>query len=821
MSLNILEALLAGIAVLLLGVILVLLHFARRMLAEARGLRDQASEARTLANLKTRLLDVTPTLTAALDGMHRYLAVNQAFEKVAGLDRARLIGKRASSLPDAAGPFGVQLETYATQCAASDQVISEVIKVTGADGQVIDFLLVVQPTYGDTAATRGTLVALVDVTARLSAEREAREIKDTVEDLLEALPMAFFRVREEPGGHRWFPFIVGHTERFMRLPASEISRISSGGNLASILEGYWPAARRAMDESSASGAPIQVDLEAHRPHDDGWIRIGTAAPRRNADKSIEWNGYLVDVTQEHRDAQALTRAKAAAEANTQAKSRFLAAMSHEIRTPLATALGALELLKDTSMDTYQCQQVELADNASRLLIEILGDILDFSRLEEGPVPMENIPCALREILDQVLHIFASRARDKGLTLDLRVAPEVAAEHLSDPVRVKQIVLNLVGNAIKFTAKGGVSVTIDVVQDQNPVDALMQTVVFSVSDSGIGISPEAQSRLFRPFSQADASTARQYGGSGLGLAICQRLIHLMHGQIEVESAENRGSCFKVRLPMRVRQALHADAALHGKRVHIAVDRNADEAALQDYARTAGMLPTPIDENIDLHIADQSHWPLAGPRRSADTGILFVPPSADPQSASSAALILAGGPIRWSEFRRVCLSALQTEHPVTESSPIVRENSPRGDTARILVVEDHQPYQIVIRNMLEKLGVQVDVVADGLQALGRLEQTPYSLMLTDCHMPEMDGFELTRRVRAHRDAHIRALPIVALSADVSAEHRERIRSAGLNDFLIKPVNLSTLRTCIEKWTDTPASTLAFPERNSLPITDRSRS
>ncbi|MGE8452369.1 MAG: ATP-binding protein, partial [Pseudomonadales bacterium] len=488
---------------------------------------------------------------------------------------------------------------------------------------------------------------------------------------------------------------------------------------------------------------------------------------------------------------------------------FLAAMSHEIRTPLATALGALELLQDTNMDAYQRQQVELAENASRLLIEILGDILDFSRLEEGPIPVENIPYALRDLLDQVMDIFSTRARDKGLTLDLHVSPEVAAEHLGDPVRLKQILLNLVGNAIKFTAQGGVSVKINVVQDRNATtfpdatDAFVQTLLMSVEDSGIGISPEAQARLFRPFSQADASTARHYGGSGLGLAICQRLTHLMHGDIELESAENRGSRFVVRLPIRVRQTMHADAELHGKRVHIAVERDADAAALDAYARTAGMVPTPSDDNIDLRILDAAHWSVALPERASVTDILLVRAGTDPQTTPTTTFTLRSGPIRWSQFRQACLSALQTEHPVTERVPDVRENSPLRDSLRILVVEDHLPYQIVIRNMLRKLGVQADVVGDGRQALGQLERAPYALMLTDCHMPEMDGFELARRVRAHPDRRVRTLPVVALSADVSAEQRERILSAGLNDFLIKPVDLSTLRTCIEKWTSESAT------------------
>lgn len=797
MSLTYLEAFLIGVVVLLSFASVFLVKAARKAQAETREVRVRASEADASATVPLQLLDATPTLIAALDGTHRYLRVNQAFEEWVGLDRTHLIGARAGTLPGAAGSLGAQLEQFAARCIATNQSISADIKVCAAHGPPMDGRLTVEPFYDDDRTPAGALIALADVTDRTAAERETRELKAAINDLIDTLPLALFRIREEPGGHRWVPYVVGHTERFLLLSAADITRLSSSGNLPSILDSHWRAANAAADESSATGGPIRIDLPSHRPSDDGWVRIGTAAPRRLPDGATEWNGYLADVTREHRDTLALSEAKAAAEANAQAKSRFLAAMSHEIRTPLATALGALELLGDTRLDDDQRQQVELADSASRLLIEILGDILDFSRLEDAPVSIETIPYSLRELLDQVLHIFSSRALAKGLTLDLRVAPDVAAEHVGDPVRVKQIVLNLVGNAIKFTSTGGVAVVVDTPADSAEAGAAMQAVLLSVSDTGIGIPLEAQGRLFRPFSQADVSTARQYGGSGLGLAICQRLAHLMGGDIHVESAEGQGSRFDVRLPVRVRRASQADAALQGKRLSLSVRREADNAALCAYALAAGMLPVGPDDDADLYIVEAPDAPPPSDTPSPAPRILFTGRPASTSATAPTQSTLAGGPIRWSEFRRVCLSALQTEHLVTNPSHDVGENARLPATGRILVVEDHLPYQIVIRNMLLKLGVQADVVADGHQALGQLEQVPYALMFTDFHMPDMDGFELTRRVRSHADPLIRKLPVVALSADVSSEHIERFHEVGLNDFLVKPVNLATLRACLEKW------------------------
>ncbi|QVQ26829.1 hybrid sensor histidine kinase/response regulator [Achromobacter deleyi] len=797
MPLTYLEAFLIGAAVLLLGALFILLHYARGILGEARRLRDHTQAAEVSANLQTRLLDVTPTLIAALDGMHRYLAVNQAFEETVGMDRSRLIGAKAGSMEGVAGSLGAQLEAFAAQCAATDQAITEIVKVSAANGRAIDGLLIVQPFYVGKDSPGGALVALVDITDRVSAQREARDIKDTIEDLIGTLPMAFFRIREEVGGHRWFPYFVGHTERFLRLPASDIRKRSGTGELPNVLETNWPTARAAMDESRAKGTSIQIDLEVHRLNDDGWIRIGTAVPRPFGDGTTEWNGYLIDVTQEHRDGLALGRAKAAAEANADAKARFLAAMSHEIRTPLATTVGALELLRGSPLNAAQRQHVELADNASHLLMEIIGDILDFSRLDAGELGLEAIPFSMRELLDQVLHIFSTGARDKGLTLDLRVARGVAEEFMGDPVRIKQIVLNLVGNAIKFTAAGGIAVAVDIDPDGSNENPALQSLSITVADTGIGISSDTQRRLFQPFVQADASTARQYGGSGLGLAICLRLARLLGGDIRLESREGQGSVFQVRLPLHVSRPSEPNPSLLGRSLFLSVRRAQDQACLQEYARTLGLSLVPAADDADLRITDE---PVvdAVPARPG-TVIALVGQSLADSQALPVPASLCSGPIRWTDFKRVCLTALQPPQLVASAAAVLPENLPTPPLRRILVVEDHLPYQIVIRNLLERLGAVPDVVADGPKALQMLEQARYDLIITDCHLPGMDGFELTRRIRALADAGIRDLPIVALSADVSPDHLQRSSNAGMNDFLVKPVNLSTLRECIEKWTD----------------------
>lgn len=788
MLLTYLEWIWAGVAAVMTAITLALLIFTRRVAVEAKALRRHVAAADMSARIHGSLLDVSPTLVIALDGMHRYVTVNRAFEEAVGEPREQLLGQKVG-VGD--GPLGAQLESYATRCAAEGGPVTGIVQFPTADKRTVEALLIMQPFQPVDSERVGTLAALVDITERLAAEREAAVIKRTVDDLVAALPMAFFRIRQEIGGHRWFSFMIGQTERFLRMSASEIRQFGSSGNLPNLLETQWDAAREAIEHSRIHSTPVLVDLESHQKDGTGWVRVGTGTPRTLADGVVEWSGYLADVTQEHRSAEALSLAKMKAESNEQAKARFLAAMSHEIRTPLATAVGALELLHDTSLDETQRQHVELAESSARLLIEILGDILDFSRLDAGQLAVETIDFDLRELLDQVLHIFSGNAREKGLTLDLTIDAGTAAVFRGDPVRVKQIVLNLVGNAIKFTAQGGVAVAVRA--DACEPGQSMQSVSIQVADTGIGISADVQRRLFTPFTQADASTVRQYGGSGLGLAICQRLASLLGGAITMSSAEGAGSVFLVRIPLHVQQASKPAQGLAGKRVAIAARRNLDQECLAGFALALGMIPVAGDQRADFLVGDAD-----GSISSDGEGGLELKSweGDDPQHPQPAQL-LSRGPIRWGEFQRACLlvACCGTVADVhADSAPVTAA----GIRTRVLVVEDHLPYQIVIRSMLDKLGIASDVVSSGIEALQQLDQERYAMMITDCHMPDMDGFELTRRVRTHDQKRLHEMPIVALSADVSTERAQRYRNAGLNDFLVKPVNLSTLKQCIEKWT-----------------------
>jgi len=526
-------------------------------------------------------------------------------------------------------------------------------------------------------------------------QRHAFEIQHAIDSITKAMPVALFHLRLDAERRQYFPYVTGRTEVFIGLPAEEI--MANGARWHEcVFDEDRPTISQAIERSIADSSPILIDVRVCHDEESGWIRLGTGRPEQNADGSVSWKGYWVDTTAEHEQAQALAQAKSAAEASAAAKARFLAAMSHEIRTPLATLIGALDLLRDTALDPFQRNQFDQADNAARLLMEIIGDILDFSRLEAGNAKPESVPFELPVLLEEVLRVFDAQVRRKQLELSLDIDGRITPWLLGDPVRIKQIALNLLGNAVKFTARGSivVSVRIDSLLSADP-----QWIVLSVTDTGIGIPESVQSQLFQPFTQADVSIARQYGGSGLGLAVCRQLAELLGGTIRFRSTLGMGSTFEVRLPLRV--------------ATIPIDKAAGSPEI-----AAAMLSEPLGQT----------------------------------------------------------AAMQ---------------------ARILIVDDHEPYRIILRQLVIKAGFECDAVADGAQALVALANRSYAMLFTDLGMAGMDGCELARRVRAQETDSGRRLPIIMLTAHLGADEMQRCRDADIDDHLIKPVTAETLRQCIEKW------------------------
>ncbi len=602
------------------------------------------------------------------------------------------------------------------------------------------------------------------------------------------------------------------------------------------------ALRRAAVRVSAGDYTFELDTAESDEIGElarAYERMRSAVQQRTADLETSNHRLAAEVAQRKQAEEQYRQAKEQAEAATQAKSAFLANMSHEIRTPMNGVMGMTELALDTELTDEQREYLTMVKQSADALLRVINDVLDFSKIEAGKLTLESEPFALRRSFDDAIAALGVRADEKGLELVLDVDPEVPDGLVGDVNRLRQVLINLLSNAIKFTEDG------EVVARVEPVSVCEDGAVlsFSVRDTGIGMSPEQQKRVFGAFEQADSSTTRRFGGTGLGLAICSQLVDMMGGRITVDSEPGVGSTFTFTARFGRCEVQPVSGTAHRElrscRV-LAVDDNATNrrvigAVLQKWGLEVD-LATDGEEALEmLHRASESGRPvqlvISDVNMPGMDGFSLAERIRHDAVLADSPILMLSSAARRDDIRRcrelgianyVCKPIRQSALRHAIQGALDREDDGRADGAsgapavtsdaalHVLLAEDNAVNQKLAQRMLQRLGHTVTVVGDGRQALDRLESDTFDLVLMDVQMPEMDGLAAVAEIRRREEADpARArMPVVALTAHAMAGDRDRCIEAGMDDYLSKPIRLDALRHVLVTAHNAPEGTPTAP-------------
>jgi PAS domain S-box-containing protein len=667
----------------------------------------------------------------------------------------------------------------------------------------------------------GSVVTFTDITLRKQQEAELL----TQHSALEAAANAI--VITDPGGtiewvNQAFTLLTGYERE--EAVGQNPRVLNAGVHDRAFFENMW---RTVLDGDVWRGS-----LTNKRKDGVLYQEEMTITPVRSGGGSItHFIAVKQDITERKEAEEALRAAKQVAEDATKAKSDFLANMSHEIRTPMNAIMGMSHLCLKTDLDERQRNYLEKVHRSAEALLRIINDILDFSKIEAGRLSMEAIDFNLEEVLDNLASLISFRAEDKGLELLLATDRSAPIDLVGDPLRLGQILINLAGNAVKFTEKGEIVISTRLLEQQSDTIRLE----FAVRDTGIGLTPEQQARLFQSFSQADSSTTRKYGGTGLGLAISRRLVEMMEGKIWVESEPGQGSTFKFtacfgrqeQTPKRTRRIVED---LRGSRVLVVDDNASARTILEDMLSSFGLevsLAPSGEEGLEEVVMAQREarpyrmvlldWKMPGLNGvqtaerireqltpdEAPTMILVTAYGRDEVIEEARRAELAGvlmKPVNASLLLDTLMSSLGFE----PAGPSRRDRTRQDDAevaaalrgVRVLLAEDNPINQEVAVSILAEAGVRVEVAGDGVQAVAAARQGSYDAVLMDMQMPGMDGYQATGVLR--QDFTTEQLPIIAMTAHAMQGDREKCLEAGMDDYVTKPIDPKQLFSVLRKWT-----------------------
>lgn len=580
-------------------------------------------------------------------------------------------------------------------------------------------------------------------------------------------------------------------------------------------------------------------LNYHKSGYPYWVSMNVTPIFDDSGELIRFISIETDVTERKRFEEALDRARKSADAANLAKTEFLASMSHEIRTPMNAIIGMAELLAETPLNPEQAKYVRIFRSAGETLLNLINDILDISKIEAGQVTLENIPFNLGELAEQLCEVVAFRAHEKGIELACRIAPDVPMGLVGDPIRLRQILMNLMGNAIKFTERGEVVLEISLETEDagvpHPLNAPNRGLRFTVRDTGIGIAGDKLAVVFDKFSQADSSITRRYGGTGLGLAICRKLVELMGGTIEVSSEEGRGSVFSCIVSFEmdsrhVEKRPSVGANLEGVRVLVVDDNATNRIILEEMLAQWRAVVTAVESGerglaelnkarsegkpyrmvlLDRRMPGMDGFDVAENMRKdpglAEVAIMMLTSDSWNVDARRAKDFNMAGvlvkPIKRADLRRAIGEVLEKAAASARVGDEVRPMAPHPDTRplHILLVEDAATNRFLIKAYLKELPYTVDEAENGEIAVEKFNYGKYDLVLMDMQMPVLDGYEATRTIRRfERETNAPRTPVIALTAHALVDDMEKSLDAGCDAHLTKPIKKSDLLKAIQTYT-----------------------
>jgi PAS domain S-box-containing protein len=770
-------------------------------------------------------------LAVAMTGVDgEILFVNLAYLELTGRDQAALVGRTLPLRTVGGAPLVDDRESWSV--ALDQGMWAGETQVVDRDGRSVllwtRLRAVVDPANGATRVT----VSLEDLTAR---EREEQRF----EGLLDSAPDAMVVVDD----HGIIRLINAELERVFGYDREELV----GQHIRLLVPAADPPRyARLLQEFREDPSTQLHDDELVLKADRSELRVEMSVSSIPMGDQLWVAASLRDVTarrefelERERQQQALAEAKDAAEVATRAKSDFLANMSHEIRTPMNAIIGMTHLALNTDLSEQQRDYVEKAYGAANNLLEIINDILDFSKIEAGRLELEVVDFQLEDVLANVTNVIGLRAQEKGLEFLLSVDRDVPATLTGDPLRLGQVLTNLTSNAVKFTGTGEVEVAVAVAA--KPQDAVDVTILeFSVRDTGIGLTAEQQSRLFQSFSQADASTTRQFGGTGLGLTISKHLVESMGGSITVESVPQYGSTFRFDAAFR---DVSDDRLVPARRVDtpptlrilVADDNATSRQILEEMLAAMGHDVTLAHSGakavelidgaappFDLALLDWKMPEMDGVETAARIsqlpsdsrgrlpkvimmtayGVELVQSQAEAQGVLDVLMKPVNPSTMFDTLQQTFAPTARPPRPATTRPDRSGGGLLQGLT--VLLVEDNEVNQQVARELLRSEGIVVDLADNGQEAVAMANPGRHDLVLMDCQMPIMDGYEATRQLRQRFNPD--ELPILAMTANALEGDRERVLDVGMQDHIAKPVDPDTLFATLQSWIDTPTRTVA---------------